>query len=97
MFPCYRSCERLETPHLHYHYPRIMQLASGAVHGSSINMQVVALHAAGFYLGYQLARRTAGASVPLARCISLVTGMQVRMRLQTPFLGSSTHEGIAEA
>lgn len=42
-------------------------------------MQVLVLHAAAFAAGYALARTTvARASQPLARCISLETGMQVQ-------------------
>lgn len=40
--------------------------------------QVAVLHIAAYWLGYRLARATvAQDNVPLARCISLETGMQV--------------------
>ena len=40
-------------------------------------MQVAVLHIAAYYLGYRLARATVAAeNVPLARCISLESGMQ---------------------
>lgn len=40
-------------------------------------MQVAVLHVAAYYLGYRLARATVAAeNVPLARCISLESGMQ---------------------
>lgn len=40
-------------------------------------LQVAVLHIAAYYLGYRLARATvAGDDVPLARCISLESGMQ---------------------
>ena len=40
-------------------------------------MQVAVLHIAAYYLGYRLARATVAAEdVPLARCISLESGMQ---------------------
>lgn len=45
---------------------------------SMCHLQVLALHAAAFFTGYQLARRAQSDSIPLARCISLVTGMQVQ-------------------
>ena len=40
-------------------------------------MQVAVLHVAAYYLGYRLAQATVAAeNVPLARCISLESGMQ---------------------
>ena len=42
-----------------------------------VTMQVAVLHIAAYYLGYRLARATVAAeNVPLARCISLESGMQ---------------------
>ena len=46
--------------------------------GLKVLLPVMVLHAAAFAAGYALARRTvARESKPLARCISLETGMQV--------------------
>lgn len=46
--------------------------------------QVTVLHIAAYYFGYRLARSTiAKESIPLARCISLETGMQVREQLDS--------------
>ena len=55
----------------------VTYLPKGALSHSGV--QVMAFHFTAFFLGHQLAEGTIAAdSKPLARCISLETGMQVR-------------------